>query len=50
MIVEHFRIYVKNTENLEKWIKQIKEKTSPNIQKIIIGNKSDLVDDRQVAY
>ena len=31
-------------------MKQIKEKTPPNIQKLIVGNKSDLVISRQVSF
>jgi GTPase SAR1 family protein len=31
-------------------MKQIKEKTPPNIQKLIIGNKCDLEDSREVKF
>ena len=35
-------------ENVSKWMAQIKEKADPNIVMILIGNKSDLSDIRQV--
>ncbi len=35
-------------ENVSKWMAQIKEKADPSIVMILIGNKSDLADRRQV--
>ena len=35
-------------ESVEKWIKAIKEHADPNIVMILVGNKSDLADQRQV--
>lgn len=35
-------------ENVSKWMAQIKEKADPNIVMILIGNKSDLAEMRQV--
>ena len=36
-------------ENLDKWILEIKEKSSKDLKLMIIGNKSDLKDGRQVT-
>ena len=38
----------KSFENVDKWIEEIKEKTSKDIKLIIIGNKIDLKDDREI--
>ena len=35
--------------NVKNWIKQIYEHTSPDIKKVLIGNKSDLEDERKVS-
>ncbi|OHS96204.1 small GTP-binding protein [Tritrichomonas foetus] len=36
-------------DNLEKWIADIKEVALPNVITVLIGNKSDLADSRQVT-
>jgi small GTP-binding protein len=36
-------------ESLPTWQKEISEKAPPNTQLVIIGNKIDLIDDRQVS-
>lgn len=35
-------------DNISSWLSQIKEKASPNVQIIIIGNKIDAIDNREV--
>lgn len=35
-------------QNVEKWAKELKEKSSDNVCLIIVGNKNDLKDERQV--
>ena len=37
-------------KDVEMWIKELKINSSPDIKIILIGNKSDLADDRQVSY
>ena len=37
-------------ENIDKWMLEIKEKSSKDLKLMIIGNKSDLKDGRQVSY
>jgi small GTP-binding protein len=37
-------------DNIEKWMHQISENTSPDVKKILVGNKSDLKQDRKVSY
>lgn len=36
-------------ENIERWITQINENTSPDVKKILIGNKCDLQPNRKVT-
>ena len=36
-------------ENVEKWINQTKQHTDPNISLILVANKIDLVDNREVT-
>lgn len=37
-------------ENIQKWMKELKEKADPNIVMILVGNKSDLTEKREVKY
>ncbi len=37
-------------ENITKWMQQVKEKADPSIVMILIGNKSDLQEKRQVKH
>jgi small GTP-binding protein len=37
-------------ESITKWIKEVKEHADPNIVMILIGNKSDLAEKRQVKH
>ena len=39
----------KTFENVEKWLSEIKEKTSKDIKLIILGNKIDLKDNKDVS-
>ena len=39
----------KSFDNVDKWIEEIKEKTSKDIKLIIIGNKIDLKDSREIS-
>lgn len=36
--------------DIENWLNEIQTHASPNVTKILVGNKSDLEDDRQVSY
>ncbi|MEM1658483.1 MAG: Rab family GTPase [Candidatus Jordarchaeales archaeon] len=36
-------------ENLSKWISRLRTYANPNVSIVIVGNKSDLVDERQVS-
>ena len=36
-------------KNLESWLLEIEKNASQNVLKILIGNKSDLVDDREIT-
>ena len=36
-------------ENIDKWMTEIKDKASPDMKLIIVGNKTDLVDQKQVT-
>ena len=45
-----FDLSSKNTfQNVEKWYNEIKKTADPNINLILIGNKSDLKDKRQIS-
>ena len=45
-----FDLSSKNTfQNVEKWYNEIKKTSDPNINLILIGNKSDLKDKRQIS-
>ena len=35
--------------NVSSWIKQIEQHAKPDVEKILIGNKADLVDMRQIS-
>lgn len=37
-------------ENIKKWIRELKENSEQNVLMILIGNKSDLKEQRQVKY
>ena len=37
-------------EHVEKWLKEINKYAKENVMRFLIGNKSDLVDKRQVTY
>ena len=37
-------------ESISKWIKELKEHADPNIIMMLIGNKSDLTEKRQVKH
>ena len=39
----------KSFENVDKWIEEIKEKTSKDIKLIVVGNKIDLNDEREIS-
>ena len=36
-------------ENIDKWMTEIKDKASPDMKLMIVGNKTDLVDQKQVT-
>jgi len=40
----------KTFEHVHKWHKQIQEHSNANVQMLLVGNKSDLVENRQVTY
>ena len=37
-------------KDIDLWIKELKSKSSPDIKIILVGNKTDLIDVRQVSY
>ena len=37
-------------EDIDFWIKELKEMSSPDIKLILLGNKSDLINERKVEY
>lgn len=37
-------------ENVPKWISRLQTYASPNASAIIVGNKADLVDERQISF
>jgi Ras-related protein Rab-1A len=37
-------------QNLSQWIKEIERYSCDNISKLLVGNKSDLVDQRKISY
>lgn len=37
-------------QNVATWMKQIEEFAPPNVVKLLVGNKNDLVEQRQVSY
>lgn len=37
-------------QNLSQWIKEIERYSSENITKLLVGNKSDLVDQRKISF
>ena len=37
-------------QDVENWLGEVRQHASPNIVKILVGNKSDLKDQRQVSY
>ena len=39
----------KSFDNVDKWIEEIKEKTSKEIKLVVIGNKIDLNDEREIT-
>ena len=40
----------KSFENLSKWVRDASNFNSKNVVKVLIGNKNDLEDKREVAY
>ena len=40
----------KSFEHINNWLKEIKYNSNPDIKIFLIGNKCDLIDDRQVTY
>ena len=40
----------KSFNNVDKWIEEIKEKTSKDIKLIVIGNKTDLNNEREITF
>ena len=40
----------KSFDNIDKWINEIKEKNANEVKLIIIGNKIDLINERQVTH
>ena len=49
-----FMVYAINSKesflNINKWLKEVKINSNPDIKIILIGNKSDLDNERQVSY
>ena len=39
----------KSFENIEKWLKELRDHGAENMRTMLIGNKSDLANDRQVS-
>jgi len=37
-------------QDIENWLGEVRQHASPNIVKILVGNKSDLKEQRQVSY
>ena len=37
-------------QDIENWLGEVRQHASPNIVKILVGNKSDLKDQRQISY
>jgi len=37
-------------QNIKKWITEITRYSSPDVQKLLVGNKCDLVNDRKVSF
>ena len=37
-------------QDIENWLGEVRQHASPNIVKILVGNKCDLKDQRQVSY
>ena len=40
---------MKSFENVEKWLKELRDHGSEHMVTMLIGNKSDLSDDRKVS-
>lgn len=41
---------IKSFDNIEKWLNELNNFSTKNIQKIIVGNKADLHDQRMISY
>ncbi len=41
---------MKSFKDIEMWLKELKQNSSPDVKVFIIGNKNDLADKRQVKY
>ena len=41
---------LKSFKDIDFWIKELKSNSSPDIKLMLIGNKKDLIEERQVQY
>ena len=44
-----FNFSQKSFDNIERWVKDLRENSSPDVKIFLIGNKCDLDDERQVS-
>ena len=35
--------------NISNWVKQVEKHAAPNVKKILIGNKSDMVEEKKIS-
>ena len=40
---------VESFENVKNWMSQVKENASPDVKKILLGNKADMVDKKVIT-